>query len=165
MACTAARRLSLPRRAEHLDFDTYWKVTRGRSVILEDYKDEIATSKHKAARKTLVHRMHFFPYGERASLDEGRDAYVAASWLRLLKGLLDGSKAASLPLLKVGRAEGCSGRPAGWVQLHPAASCRSTAARLAPSTAPGTAAPQAAWSCGRRHGNGLPARAHGLLRG
>ena len=42
--------------AEHLDFDTYWKVTRGNSIVLEGYKDEIATSKHKAAR-TLVHKL------------------------------------------------------------------------------------------------------------
>ena len=74
-------------------------MTRGRSVILEDYKDEIATSKHKAA-KTLVHKMQWVPYGERPSSDEVRNAY-GAKIARLLKGLLDGSKAASLPLLKV----------------------------------------------------------------
>ena len=87
------------RCAEHLDFDTFWKVTRGRSVILEGYKDEIATSKHKAS-KTLVHRMDFFPYGVRESQDAARNAY-GQKLVRLLKGLLDGSKAASLPLLKV----------------------------------------------------------------
>ena len=53
-------------------------MTRGRSVILEDYKDEIATSKHKAA-KTLVHKMQWVPYGERPSSNEVRHAYDARS--------------------------------------------------------------------------------------
>ena len=44
--------------------------------------------------------MQWFPYGERKSDDVARDAYVDRL-LRLLKSLLDSSKAASLPLLKV----------------------------------------------------------------
>ena len=87
-------------------------MTRGRSVILEDYKDEIATSKHKAA-KTLVHRMQFFPYGVRESQDAARAAY-GKKVVRLLKGLLDASKAASLPLLKARTLHtmtGCSSSP------------------------------------------------------
>ena len=71
---------------DHLDFDTFWKVTRGRSVILEGYKDEIATSKHKAAR-TIVQKYKWLPYGERYSENSRQTAYAMLLLRRLSDGL------------------------------------------------------------------------------
>ena len=84
--------------AEHLAFDTNWKVTRGRSVMMEGYKDEIATSKPKPAR-TLVHKLQWLPYGERAASDPKRSAY-ASKLNGLLKTLL--SSASGSQLARVG---------------------------------------------------------------
>ena len=86
------------RAAEHLAFDTNWKVTRGRSVMMEGYKDEIATSKPKPAR-TLVHKLQWLPYGERAASDAKRSGY-ASKLNALLKTLL--SSASGSQLARVG---------------------------------------------------------------
>lgn len=89
--------------ADHFDFDTFWKITRGRSVILEGYKDEIATSKHKAAR-TLVHKSQWLPYGQRPSQDQERAEY-GQQLLSLLKGLVAGAKGPEM--LKVISTRAC----------------------------------------------------------
>lgn len=62
--------------AERINFDTYWKFNRGRSVILEGYQDEITTSKHKAVR-TLVHKLQWLPYNERTEDNPERANYIA----------------------------------------------------------------------------------------
>ena len=93
------------RCAEHIDFDTNWKVSRGRSVILEDYKDEIASSKHKPAR-TLVQKQKWLPLGQRTSEDAHQTTY-AASTLRMLKGMLIsmGSKRSELVKVSSSRSD------------------------------------------------------------
>ena len=68
--------------------DFYWKVARGRSVVLQGYKDEIATSKHKPSR-TVVHKHQWLPMGERLSEDKDRADY-GYELLRMLKTLLNG---------------------------------------------------------------------------
>ena len=81
-----------------MEFDPFWKVNRGRSVILEDYKDEISNSKHKPA-VTKVHKGMWLPYGERPV----REALSQADYGRQLLQLVKGSTAAakSGELLKV----------------------------------------------------------------
>ena len=66
--------------------DIYWKVSRSTSVILEGYKDEIATSKHKPSRN-VIHGHKWLPYGERISEDNQREAY-GMLMLRLISRLL-----------------------------------------------------------------------------
>lgn len=63
--------------ADRVQTDTFWKIARGRSVILQHYSDEIAQSKPKAA-KTMVHATRWLPYGPRVVDDPKKAAYAAA---------------------------------------------------------------------------------------
>ena len=85
--------------AEVLDTDTNWRFTRGRSMILQNFQDEIAPAKHKAA-KTLVHKLEWQPYGDRVADDVTKTAY-AAKLTRFVKQLLDKSTSSNKQLLKV----------------------------------------------------------------
>ena len=69
-------------------------MTRGRGVILEEYKDEIASSKHKPAR-TLVHKSQWLPYGLRTAQDVERAEY-GQELLKLLKSLTSSAKGGEL---------------------------------------------------------------------
>ena len=79
--------------------DNHWKVHRGRSIVVEGYKDEIASKKGKAAA-TLVHRSKWLPYGEREGEDSKKAAY-ACKLVELLKGLLGSNRSSSTELAKV----------------------------------------------------------------
>ena len=64
--------------ADRVQTDTFWKIARGHSVILQHYSDEIAQSKPKPA-KTLVHATRWLPYGPRVAADLwARAAYALA---------------------------------------------------------------------------------------
>ena len=85
--------------AERLESDTFLKYTRGRSVILQNYIDEIATQKKKAA-KTLVHKLEFLPYGLRTATDEKRTAYTQ-KLMSVVKTLFKNLKGDDKTLLQV----------------------------------------------------------------
>lgn len=87
------------RVAERINFDNNWKVHRGRSLLVEGYKDEIASKKGKAA-STLVHKHRWIPYGEREGEDLKKASY-AAKLLELLKGVIGSNKSSSSELSKV----------------------------------------------------------------
>lgn len=76
-----------------------WKLTRSRSMILQNFQDEIAQSKHKAA-KTLVHKLEWQPYGDRIAEDSAKSAYTA-KLTQFVKQLLDGVQSSDKQLLKV----------------------------------------------------------------
>ena len=94
-----SRATRLPVFAELLDTDTNWRFTRGRSVILQNFQDEIAPAKHKAA-KTLVHKLEWQPYGDRVAEDTARSSYTT-KLTRFVKQLLDNSTSSNKQLLKV----------------------------------------------------------------
>ena len=88
---------------EHINFDTFWKVHRGRSLIVEGYKDEIASKKGKAVT-TLVHKHRWVPYGERIGEDSKQAAY-GTTMLAFTKGLMNTCLAKNSELLKVRGAD------------------------------------------------------------
>lgn len=61
--------------AERLDCDLRWKIHRGHSFVLEDYKYEITTRKGKAA-KTLLQKHIWLPYGLDTSKNVQQAAYA-----------------------------------------------------------------------------------------
>ena len=68
--------------------DTFWKIAKGHSVILQHYSDEIAQSKPKPA-KTLVHATQWLPYGPRVAADSwARAAYALALRRMVSAGLV-----------------------------------------------------------------------------
>ena len=68
-------------------------------MILQNFQDEIAPSKHKAA-KTLVHKLEWQPYGDRVAEDTAKSAY-AVKLTRFVKQLLEKSSSSNKQLLKV----------------------------------------------------------------
>lgn len=58
-------------------------------MILEGYKDEIAQSKHKPARRVIINNK-WLPYGERPSDDKERAEY-GTNLLQLVKSAIDTS--------------------------------------------------------------------------
>lgn len=93
-------RSSLP-CAERVDYDGNWRVVRGSSMILQQFQDEIAPAKHKAA-KTLVHRLEWHQYGDRLMEDSAKSAY-AGQLMSFVKQLLADLKGEDRNLSKVGR--------------------------------------------------------------
>lgn len=95
--------------AEHFESDVFMKYTRGRSIILQNYLDEIATQKGKAA-KTLVHKMEFLPYGLRTDTDEKRTAYTQ-KLMSVVKTLFQKLPGDDSTLLKVSLTQYCESQP------------------------------------------------------
>ena len=98
-SCVTSHADSIFSCAEVVDTDVNWKLTRSPSMILQNFQDEIAQSKHKAA-KTLVHKLEWQPYGDRIAEDAARTTYTA-KLTRFVKQLLEGSESTDKQLLKV----------------------------------------------------------------
>lgn len=86
--------------AERIHFDTLWHVYRGKSVIMEGYRDEISTKKGQAAR-TVVRRMDWLSLGERNTFASPARAQYATKLLGAAKSVLEKAKDYSGQLPKV----------------------------------------------------------------